>query len=293
MALVCLSGSPWAAAWAVETTVIRYQAKTDAHWHHRESKQLCTLSLALGDYGEARFIASPSMRPVFELQPHKDMHAEGPIRVVKYTPAWHPNFASREVLGVLKHMQGAGATARGKLSSHMLSALRQGLSLEFSAPTWFDSDSELLIEVSAKEVRPAMDAFVACAHSNTLVSWKNASRTRIGYAVDQFSLNDAGRQSLTDLARYVLEDSSIRTLYIDGHTDASGTSQKNLELARHRANEVAAFLRSCGLDNLDLVVRYHGAAYPISDNSTTRGKAKNRRTTVRLERSDLDTLAQH
>ena len=91
-------------------------------------------------------------------------------------------------------------------------------------------------------------------------------------------------ERLETVAAYVSADSSVSQVFVDGHTDAIGSQPDNYRLSKRRADQVARFLEDCGVRPDLLTVRYHGAAYPVGDNETGAGRARNRRTTVRLER---------
>lgn len=270
----------------------RFVPDWDSQWSHQSRNGVCALVLPLAEYGEARFVASVSMSPVFELQAHHDFQEPGPITVSTFAPQWHPAQPAREDLGVISHIVGGGGLASGALAADMLLALRKGMHIELAAPASFNKRVDVALYLTAKDVRPALDEFLQCAQTNVQVSWQEMSRTRVLYAVGVHQLDDAGKERLQGLARFVRSDPGIGTLYVDGHTDNSGTKARNLRLAKRRADEVAAYLRTCGLTEQQVVVRYHGAAYPIADNGTVEGKADNRRTTIRLERNEADTLAQ-
>ena len=79
-------------------------------------------------------------------------------------------------------------------------------------------------------------------------------------------------------------DPKVARIYIDGHTDDVGGERDNLSLSRRRAEGVRDFLASCGVPESRLLVRYHGARYPVAGNESEQQRASNRRTTVRLER---------
>ncbi|MUH38188.1 OmpA family protein [Zobellia amurskyensis] len=73
------------------------------------------------------------------------------------------------------------------------------------------------------------------------------------------------------------QDNSIR-LKIVGHTDADGDDNKNLELSRNRAEAVKNALTSVYNVSQDrLSTEGKGEAEPIGDNTSTDGKAQNRR----------------
>ena len=262
-------------------------------WRHESSNSVCALSLRVPSYGQATFVASATTAPAFELQAHKDWHAPGPLMAVAFAPDWHPQAPWREELGTLSHIDGGGAVARGTLAKRMLFGLREGLHVELLAPAEFDRREDVSIHLTAKDLQPALEAFLKCAHTDIKVSWQEMSRTRLSYDVDEYALGDAGRAKLAALARYVLEDPTVNKLFVDGHTDASGSKNKNYTLSKRRADEVAAYLRTLGLKEQQIVVRYHGDSYPVADNSNALGKAQNRRTTVRLERTEIDRLAQN
>lgn len=285
LAALC-TGVPVAA-----TQDVTFAPGWDSHWRHSAGNNVCALTLPVGVYGEARFVADPANPPAFELQARTDLHEPGPLTVAKYAPDWHPAAPLFEDLGTLSHIEGGGAVTRGKLAAAMLTALRQGLHIELAAPAWYDKRSDVRVHLHAKDLAPALDEFLRCAHTNVKVSWQELSRTRVSYEVDAHALDDAGRARLNALARYVLEDPSVTKLYIDGHTDGSGEKRSNYRLSKRRAEAVASYLRQRGVRDEQMVVRYHGAAYPVADNKTLQGKAKNRRTTVRLAREDSAVAA--
>jgi len=64
---------------------------------------------------------------------------------------------------------------------------------------------------------------------------------------------------------------------IIGHTDARGTSEYNQRLSETRANVVAKYLRSKGVNLGRIKVYGMGEDQPVADNQTEGGRAKNRR----------------
>jgi outer membrane protein OmpA-like peptidoglycan-associated protein len=67
-------------------------------------------------------------------------------------------------------------------------------------------------------------------------------------------------------------------LTIDGHTDAVGTAQANLDLSRRRSEAVrVALVERHGVAASRLSTRGHGATMPLASNDTPEGRARNRR----------------
>jgi OmpA-OmpF porin, OOP family len=64
---------------------------------------------------------------------------------------------------------------------------------------------------------------------------------------------------------------------IEGHTDSDGNAESNQKLSEDRALTVMNQLMSMGIDKDRLTHKGFGQTQPIADNSTTEGKAENRR----------------
>jgi outer membrane protein OmpA-like peptidoglycan-associated protein len=67
---------------------------------------------------------------------------------------------------------------------------------------------------------------------------------------------------------------------IEGHTDSSGSNQLNLKLSQLRADSVKALLIQNGILANQIESIGMGEDFPIADNTTNEGKAKNRRVEI-------------
>jgi outer membrane protein OmpA-like peptidoglycan-associated protein len=72
------------------------------------------------------------------------------------------------------------------------------------------------------------------------------------------------------------------TIEIIGFTDSTGTSAHNLQLSQRRAEAVAAYLRSKGVDLRRMSTKGLGDASPVSTNATSEGRQANRRVEIHL-----------
>ncbi len=72
--------------------------------------------------------------------------------------------------------------------------------------------------------------------------------------------------------------------YVDvlGHTDSTGSLDLNMRLSQDRAQSVAQYLVSQGVQQERFLVRGVGPNQPIADNSTPAGRAQNRRVEIKL-----------
>jgi outer membrane protein OmpA-like peptidoglycan-associated protein len=75
-----------------------------------------------------------------------------------------------------------------------------------------------------------------------------------------------------------------RTILVEGHTDSTGTKDKNLVLSQARAETVRKYLVSDGIPDGQIRAVGVGQERPVADNKTSAGRAKNRRVEVILEK---------
>ncbi len=83
--------------------------------------------------------------------------------------------------------------------------------------------------------------------------------------------------TLSDIAKTLKENPNVK-IKIVGHTDSDGEDAKNLDLSKRRAAAVKnALSTDFGIDGSRIQTDGKGESEPIAPNTTTEGKAKNRR----------------
>ncbi len=80
---------------------------------------------------------------------------------------------------------------------------------------------------------------------------------------------------LNKLAQYLFRHPSIE-IRIDGHSDNSGSKNRNQRLSEERARAVFEYLITHGVQN-KMFYKGYGSSVPIADNDTDQGRAINRR----------------
>ncbi|TPD73030.1 cell envelope biogenesis protein OmpA [Stenotrophomonas maltophilia] len=79
-----------------------------------------------------------------------------------------------------------------------------------------------------------------------------------------------------------LRDYNQTMIEVVGHTDSIGSDAVNNRLSKERADSVAQYLIGQGVQSVRIETLGAGKAYPIADNSTDAGRAKNRRVEIRV-----------
>ncbi len=96
------------------------------------------------------------------------------------------------------------------------------------------------------------------------------------FAVDKATLNDDAQSKVKRLAEIFTKypDSYI---LIEGHTDASGSKEHNMELSERRAKAVAAYLQNQNVEASRIKTAWYGENQPKVPNNSEANKAQNRR----------------
>ncbi len=104
------------------------------------------------------------------------------------------------------------------------------------------------------------------------------SDDRVRFGFDSSELSDAARAMLDDLAADLRQRNENVYIEIQGHTDATGSEDYNLDLGRQRAEAVQRYLNlrhAVALHRMSVVS--YGESAPVADNGTRDGRSANRR----------------
>jgi outer membrane protein OmpA-like peptidoglycan-associated protein len=101
------------------------------------------------------------------------------------------------------------------------------------------------------------------------------------FDVDQATLKPQTRAELNELAG-VLNKYPDTNILLAGHTDSTGREDYNLALSRRRAQSVADYLISQGVDPSRFTTQGFGPSEPLVSNETPEGRAQNRRVEVAI-----------
>ncbi|HRX10970.1 MAG TPA: OmpA family protein, partial [Draconibacterium sp.] len=106
----------------------------------------------------------------------------------------------------------------------------------------------------------------------------------IYFETDSFRILPTSEPELAKLVAFLNNNRSLK-VEIQGHTDNTGSSERNLILSEQRAKSVVEYLISKGIPATRLKSKGMGETNPVAPNNTEEGRMLNRRTTVKIEKN--------
>lgn len=123
---------------------------------------------------------------------------------------------------------------------------------------------------------PEPQPLAAAPAPTPIVIEKVSLSTDVLFGFNKAELTPAGEQKLEQLARDA-QGANVEKVNLIGHADRIGSEEYNKELSEKRAQAVAAFLASKGVDSTRLQVEGRGESDPVTGNQCQKmGKESNK-----------------
>jgi outer membrane protein OmpA-like peptidoglycan-associated protein len=143
----------------------------------------------------------------------------------------------------------------------------------------FFSENFMLSNPSADSVYQ-MDIPLQPIEANASIILKN-----IFFSVNQYDLKPASQIELDEVVK-LLKENPMLSIQINGYTDNVGKPADNLLLSENRAKSVVNYLKAKGIDPKRLSYKGFGETQPVSSNTTEAGRAQNRRTELKVVKTN-------
>lgn len=114
-----------------------------------------------------------------------------------------------------------------------------------------------------------------------VVTFEDGSGSGVHFATNKYNL-DADSQNTLNKLIGVFKEYPDTNILIVGHTDSTGDADYNMTLSKNRAYAVTNYFSSNGISSGRLNTNWFGETQPMHDNSTSVGRAKNRRVNVAI-----------
>jgi len=114
-----------------------------------------------------------------------------------------------------------------------------------------------------------------------IYDWDAFFQFNILFEVGKSNIKEESYSTLNEISAYLnrMPDQKIEVI---GHTDNSGSPSQNLQLSAQRAEAVKKYLIQQEVNKQRILTKGVGDTRPIADNTSEKGRQKNRRTEIRL-----------
>lgn len=250
----------------------------NSQWYLAESVFECSLVHEVPGYGRAVFRHRAGEKLSFFLESEAHLMRPGRGSLVVEAPSWRPGVAARPV-GVVKVTEGRRPVSLDTRQAVILAqSLLEGMQPTVTRDSWYDGNP-VRVQVSNINFNGQYQRYRSCAANLLPVNIDQVGRSRVAFATGSKKLSKTDMNQLDNIVAYIMADSTVERVFVDGHTDDVGSRIDNRALSEDRANVVAEYLKNRGVDPDLITIRSHGDRYPAS-----RRRAENRRTTIRLQR---------
>ena len=150
-----------------------------------------------------------------------------------------------------------------------------------------DTDGDGVADKNDKCVdRPGTMENAGCPEiTKQVLNRLNFAAQAIQFEVGKDVIKIASYAQLNEVVK-ILNEYSDYQLIIDGHTDNTGTAEKNQILSEKRADAIKKYFTDKGIEQSRLVATGYGFEKPIVPNTNAANKAKNRRVELNMKLKD-------
>ncbi|PSV52241.1 OmpA family protein [Photobacterium sp. GB-1] len=253
-------------------------------WEYKGDKFSCSLSQTISQFGAITFVAKPKQPLGIQVQSY---HVKPPYEraiLSQVQSPWALNTAPITVDEVDLDKKSGQVSFYTDIEL-LLEAMAQGnwLGVRLSSS---NQNNTFDVTVPSVNMTQAMADFNLCRAKLPAMAYQDARDVVLQFKLGQRVVSSSQKQILADLASYLKHDKNVKRVLIDGHTDNVGSNVANLQISKIRADDVASILRENGVRSSLMEIRSHGSRYPVANNNTQDGKAKNRRVTIRAIRKE-------
>ena len=249
-------------------------------WKVAKAKDSCSLSAALSESSDIRFIAEAGNKPVLRINTafrNRFTH-KGTLSVI--APPWREH---QPVVVNSRVFKPASQLTFNTGIQQTLDAMADGEWIQISLTN--DEGNTWSTDISSISIANKLNEFNNCRNLLPPLSLSHINDTVILYGSNSLIPTISGKWHVRQIIDYLKYDKTITAITIDGHTDRTGNHLSNLRISKQRSEYVKRILLKAGI-KADMIthVRGHGSRYPLNVGRTAAQRQANRRVEVKLLR---------
>ena len=260
---------------------------TSSDWKVSATPFACSLTHSIPVFGKAIFAHKAGGGEVFFLESQgKVVFPAGTVMLETQPPVWRSDLVPLSLGSVIAAGGNQPIRHTSVQVAPLVVQLTAGVNVMYSSQPVVTAPSRSLVMrvvLNAKNFNEGYKRYQQCVADIIPYSFAQIARTFINYGENPEGLTSKNKADLKKVVRYIKADSKVVGVFVDGHSDNSGTAAENEVRSKQAAEWVAAYLTEQGVAADKITTRWHGDKFVIANNKVAPGRAQNRRVTVRLE----------
>lgn len=263
---------------------VTFQTRLEnVEWRAEGDQFECRLSQSITNFGSGEFVRKAGEQVTFRLRAPGSLIQAGVATLIAAAAPWQPGRGDIN-LGTVATKGGEVPLSTSQLQAgKLLSGLLEGRS-PVIRPTVSAGAGPLEIRMLPAKFSKAYSDYQACSALLLPMNFDQVKQSEIGFPGGGIALDEQAKSHLKNLIVLLKADPSINRIQLDGHSDNSGSRLTNRDLSRRRALAVMEFLKTNGIPEQEVSLRFHGESYPLAPNTNETNRARNRRVSIHLER---------
>ena len=251
-------------------------------WSVEGDRFECRLAQPVKGFGQGEFVRRAGEGPTFRLQAQEAWLSRGSATLLAAAAPWRAGQGDIN-LGIVLVPASSDALYTSPLQAgRLLSGLLEGRGPLIRPRT--QQGDRLEVRIMPARFSDAYQRYLECTAGLLPYNFDQLKQTRIAFVDTNMVLSESALGRLKAIVDYLQEDPSVNKIEVDGHSDSWGNRLTNREISRQRALTVKQYFLDQGIPEEQIVVRFHGARYPIKPNNTAANRALNRRVNIVLSR---------
>lgn len=245
----------------------------------------CQLIHQLPGYGKAVFtsVASKQLNMDFTLEMMRLPKERRVAAVYSVPPQWMPGEMHRTIADMSMHKQFDGHLPE-QAAWTMLSELEKGYWPTIHYSDWYSRFDSVSVALNAANFSFPYQSFVNCVTNLLPFSFEDIAYTVLTYEKNSVDLTKSSKKKLDMIGRYLVEDTDLELILLDGYTDSYGGKYSNQQLSIKRAGEIKTFFEEMGVKADRIAITGHGERRHVAPNNDSFNRAKNRRVVIRMQK---------
>lgn len=204
------------------------------------------------------------------------------VSLVSSPPFWKTGESSQSLANI-KFFKQFNGYIEGKLAWILLHELSIGRYPTFTYNNWYENNQAIQVSLSAVNFKNSNLAFRQCIGRLLPYSFADIEFNVLHYKENGDELTAASKRQLDQIAQYIRYTNDIDVVMLSTYTDSYGDKAANLALSEKRAESLAKYFDTLGIEDSKIHIQAYGESHPISPNANPIGRENNRRVVISIQ----------